>query len=304
MTIATGSRSQVGFIAETTYGVTPATPNLVSLPYTSWSVNLVKDEYEDNTIRPDRMERYSVSGNRHVSGDIDINYQPLNYDAFLEGLLYSTWSVNVLKVGTTPKSFTMEEAALDISQYRVYTGVMIDKMTLNVPNNGLITGKFSVIGKDQSALTSATIDTDGVVAAPTVSAPMTHTGTSGFFKLGGTNVGYITALTVNVDNGLSTNFTLGTATARSLSAGFIKVSGTATVFFEDAVAYNLFISGTQSSLDFKMDNGTNTHQITLPNVKFTGATKTITGQGPVTMSFTFKALYDNTTGSNIEITRT
>lgn len=304
MTTATGSRSQVAYIQETTFGTTPATPQLTALPFISWNVNLTKDEYDDNSIRSDRMERYSVSGNRHLAGEFDINYQPLNYDTFLEGLLYNTWSGNTLKVGTTSKSFTMEEAALDISQYRVYTGVMVDKFNINIPNNGLITAKFNVIGKDQSALSGATIDTDGSVAPATVSSPMTHTGTNGFFKIGGSSVGYITALSLTVDNGMSSNYALGVATAHSLTPGFIKVTGTATVFFEDAVAYNLFINGTQSSIDFKLDNGTNTHEFSLPNVKFVGATKTITGQGPISMSFTYKALYDATSGSNIVITRT
>ncbi len=304
MTIATGARSQVAYIAETTFGTTPATPALVRLPFLTWNVNLAKDEYDDMSIQSDRMERYSVTGNRHVSGDIDVNYAPLYYDALLESVMFGAFSTNVLKVGQTPKSFTVEEAALDIVQYRVYTGVMVDKFSLNVPNNGIITAKFSVVGKDQSALTGITIDSDTTIPTLTTSTPMTHTGAAGFFKVGGSAVGYLTSLNLNIDNGLGQNFSLGSSTARGFTPGFAKVTGTAQVFFEDATAYNLFVNGTASSLDFKMDNGTNTHEFNLPVVKFVGATKTISGQGPVTMTFNFKALYDATSTSNLVITRT
>lgn len=304
MTISTGARSQVSYIAETIFGTTPATPQLVRLPFTTWNVNLVKDEYDDMSIQSDRMERYSVSGNRHVSGDIDVNYQALNYDALLGSLMFNTWATNVLKVGQTQSSFTMEEAALDIAQYRVYTGMVVDKFSLNVPNNGVITAKFTLVGKDQSALTGATIDSDTIIGAATVSQPMTHTGSSGFFKVAGSTVGYITSLTLSVDNGLTQNFGLGTPTARAFTPGFAKVSGTAQVFFEDATFYNLFVNGTASTLDFKLDNGTNTHEYSIPNAKFVGATKTINGQGPITMTVNFKGLYDPTAQSNLVITRT
>jgi hypothetical protein len=303
MAIATGARSQLGYMAETIWGTTPATPALVRLPFTSWSVNLTKETYEDTGIQSDRMQRYAVTGNRHVAGDMDVNYDPANYDSVLESLMYSTWATNVLKVGQVMKSFTMEEASLDITQFRVYTGMIVDKFTVTIPNNGLITGKFSLLGKDQGALTGTTIDTDTIVTAATATPPMTHTGAAGFFKIGGTAVGYITSLTLNVDNGTAQNFGLGVATIRAFTPTFVKVTGSAEVFFEDAVAYNLFVSGASSSIDFKLDNGTKQHQFLIPVVKFIEASKTISGQGPIVMSFNFMGLYDSSTNSNLVITR-
>lgn len=304
MTIATGSRSVVGYITETAFGVTPATPDLARLPFMTWNVNLVKDEFDDMSIQSDRIERYSVSGNRHVSGDMDVNYQPLNYDSFLESVCFSSFSTNVLKIGQVAKTFTFEEGSVDILQYRIFTGMIVDKFSLTVPVSGLVTGKFSLVGKDQSALTGVSIDTAPTVVA-TPSVPMTHTGAGGFFKIGGSVVGYITALSLQVDNGVGQNFALGGGgTVRAFTPGFAKVTGTATVFFEDSVAYNLFVAGTASSLDFKLDNGTNTHEFNMPNVKFVSATKSVTGQGQISMTFAFKSLFDATSGSNLIITRT
>ena len=302
MTIATGSRSQVAFITETAFGTTPAIPQLVRIPFSQWNVNLTRDEYDDMSIQADRMQRFSVSGNRHVIGDMDVNYQPLNYDTLLESVCFSSFTANVLKIGQTLKSMTFEEGQLDIVQFRTFTGVIVDKFSLTVPNAGVITAKFSLVGKDQSTLGVATIST-APATAPVVEPAMTHTGTSGFFKLGGAVVGYITSMALTIDNGVGQNFGLGVGTVRAFSPGFAKITGTATVFFEDSIAYNLFVSGTASSLDFKLDNGVNQHEFNLPNVKFVSATKAVTGQGPITMSFAFKSLYDVTSASNIIVTR-
>lgn len=301
MTIATGARSKVGFVVESTFGTTPATPQLTELPFTSFSVNLTRDEYDDNSIRADRMERYSLSGNKSVAGSIDVNFAHGIYDTLLESVFQSAFSTKVLKVGTTRKSFTLEEGALDVAQYRAYTGTIIDKFEMTIPASGIVTAKFDVIAKDQSALASTSIDTDGYTAAAS-KMPFTDNGVSGFMKEGGTAVGYITSLAYTVDNGHAKNFTVGTNVIRDFTTGNAKVTGTVTVFFEDAVMYNKFVNGTATSIDVKLDDGTNTVQITFPNVKYTGATKTINGSGPVTMTMPFKALWDSTTQTNIMIT--
>jgi len=303
MTIATGARSRVGYIAETVYGTTPATPQLVQLPFQSWNVNLTRDEYEDNSIVSDRMQRYSITGDRHVAGDIDVNYSPLNFDVLLESVLWSSFATNVLKIGQTMKSFTMEEQALDIVQHRVFTGITVDKLQLTIPASGIVTAKFSVIGKDQSALAVTTIDTDSTYTASAAALPFTDNGVSGYFKIGGSAVAYVSSFAMTLDNNLSTNFTLGSATLHGLTPNFFTVTGSMNVLFEDAVAYNLFLNQTPSTIDIKLDNGTNTHQFYLPNVKITAATKTISGNGPQTMACTFKGLYDGTSVSNIVITR-
>ena len=302
MTIATGARSKVGFITEVTYGTTPATPNLVELPFTSFSVNLTRDEHDDNSIRSDRMERFSVSGNKTVAGQIDVNFAHGLYDTLLESLMQSAFTANVLKVGTTRKSLTVEEGALDIAQYRAYTGLIVDKAEFDIPAAGFVTAKFDVIAKDQGALAATSIDTDGYTAAA-AKVPFTDNGVSGFVKEGGSAVGYITGLKFMIDNGHAKNYTLGSNVIRDLTTNNAKVTGTVTVTFEDAVMYNKFVNGTATSIDVKLDDGTNTYEFFLPNVKYTGATKTISGNGPVTLSMPFKALFDTTTGSNIVVTR-
>jgi len=304
MTISTGTRAKVGYISEVTYGTTPATPDLTEVPFTSFAVNLTRNDYEDTSIRSDRMERYSITGNRSVGGQLSVNFSHSVYDFLLESLMQNAFATNVLKTGTTRKSFTMEEGQADVAQYRVYTGVIVDKLDLTVPAAGIVTAKFDLLAKDQSALTGATIDTNSAYTAAATKTPFANTGTSGFIKEGGSTVGYVTSIQLNIDNGHAANFALGATTIRDFTTALCKVTGTVQVFFEDSTMYNKFANGTASSLDFKLDDGTNTVEFNIPNVKYTGATKTINGSGPVVLSLPFRGLYDNTTGSNIVITRT
>ena len=297
-TFAEVSRSQVAYIAETTYGTTPATPTTVLIPIVNFNINSSIDKYSDTSIRLDRQHRYSVTGNTHVTGDMDVNLMNHNYDPFLASLLTGAWATNVLKVGTTQTSFTIEQGSLDIGQYLVYKGVLFDKLTLTVNTTGLVTAKFSVIG-NAIALSATTL-----CASPTAVTerqPFVHL--SGTFKEGGSVTALISAFTLNIDNKSVPNFTLGTGTAQNVSSGMMDVTGTVTVMFQDAVIANKFLNGTATSLDFTLTDGTNTMEINMPVVTYAGLTRSVSGTGPIMLNIPFTALYDGTSSSVITFTR-
>jgi hypothetical protein len=298
MSIATGARSQVTYIPEVTWGVTPGTPQMVGLPYTSFGVNLTKTVYEDASIQADRMLRYSVHGNKAVAGPLAVNYAATDFDPLLESLFNSTWTSNVLKTGSTVKSFSFEQGSLDINQYSVYTGVQVNSLTLDVPVNGLCKATFNLVGK---GMTISGTTLDSTITAATASQPFFHAG--GTFKEGGTTVAIITAINLTIDNGTTTNYALGSSDAHGLTLGMSKVSGTVTAYFEDSTIVSKFIAGTTTSLEFTLTDGTKSHTYKMSGVKYNGATKTIGSQGPILISLPFTAVYNGTDVSNVMITR-
>ena len=303
MTQATGARSKIGYIVESTFGTTPATPNLAELPVLEFGLQLTRDEYADNAIRSDRMERTSLSGNKTVAGTINVNFAHSLYDVLLESLMQSTFTTNVLKTGVTRKSISFERGHQDIAQYAVYSGVIVDKFQITVPAAGLVTAQFDLIGKDQTAWTSTSIDTDGYTAAA-VKPPFTDNGTNGWIKEGGSAIGVVTNIQITVDNKHDKNFTVGTAVVRDFTTHNAEVTFTATIVVEDMTLFGKFLAGTATSIDIKLDDGTNTVQVQIPNVKLTGYTSSINGMGVVTAQITGKGLFDATSGSNIVFTRT
>lgn len=298
MAIANGSRNQIAYVTELTWGTTPGTPAMIGVPYTSFNVNLTKETFEDTSVQADRMQRYNIHGNRTIGGDIDVNLSHGNFDAFLESALQNSFATNVLKVGSTRKSFTIEQGSLDIGQYTAYTGMVVDKVALSVPVSGLVTAKFSMIGKD--ATISGT-PLDATITAPAAKQPYIHAG--GTFNEGGSPIAFLTAVELNIDNGHAVNNALGSTTARDFSPGFATITGTASAYFEDVSLINKFINATDSSLSFTLTDGTNTLTFNLPKIKYTGANRPFSGQGSVVVELPFTALWESGAASNIVITR-
>lgn len=298
-TIAQGSVSQVGFVPESTWGVTPTTPQLQAVPYTQFNINLTKSIYEDASVQADRMSRYSIHGNRQVGGTISVNLSPTNFDSFLESLMNSTFTADVLKTGVTRKSLTIEQGSTDIGQYSVYSGLVVDKMALNVPVDGVVTAQFTFIGKQ---MTVSGTPLDPTLTPAEVRQPFVHEG--GIFAINGETAGCtLTGIQLSVDNGYTANFSLGNTLACDLSFGMAKVSGSITVYFKDATLLNAFVNGVESSLEFTLTDGTDTHTYFLPRIKYNGASKQIGGTGSIVLTVPFVALYDVTTNTNLRITR-
>ena len=312
MTIAVGARSSIGAVVETTWGVTPTTPALLELPFTQFNVNNTHDKYMDQSIRGDRMYRPSVTGNTHIGGDLDVAYSPLNYDNLLQSLFNGAWATNVLKTplagAYARTSFTIEHSQADIAQFFQYQGMVVDKLQLKLATTGLVTAKFTFVGKDSPTVTVVSVDTtagtgtNGFYTAAATTLPFVHNG--GTFKEGGSAFASFMSLDLTIENKTTSNFALGANTPRDLSSNFFEVTGTAQVYVEDAVMYNKFIGSTATSLDFTLNNGTNTQEFYIPNVRYHGATKAVTGNGPVTLSLPFVGFYDNTSTANCVITRT
>ena len=168
MAFAQGSRSSLAYIAESTFGTTPATPTLANLPINSHSLDLTKDRVEGNEIQADRMPRVDRHGNRQAGGSIEVDLRKGDFDSLFESAFLNTFSTNVLKVGTTPKFFSMEDRAVDISQYRLFKGLAVSTMSVSIAPNQMVTGTFEMVGKDMTqSATSATATAITAVTAVT-----------------------------------------------------------------------------------------------------------------------------------------
>ena len=149
MAFAQGSRSSLSYIAESTFGTTPA-GNFQNLPFTSHSLNMTKDRVEGTDIQADRMSRVDRHGNRQVSGDITGDLREGDFDELLESAMLSSWSSDVLKVGTVPKYFSIEDYAADIDQARLFTGCSVNSLAVSLAPNQMVTGTFGIVGKNMT----------------------------------------------------------------------------------------------------------------------------------------------------------
>ena len=299
MAFAQGSRSSLSYIVESTFGTTPA-GNFQNLPFTTHSLNMTKERVSGTDINADRMSRVDRHGNRQVAGDIVADLRDTDFDDLLESAMLNTWATNVLKVGTVPKYFSIEDYAADIDQARLFTGCSVNTLSVSLAPNAMVTGTVSIVGKDMTI--SATEKTQD---AATGAAPFDAY--SGDLEIGGSVAAIVTSMDFTLTNGFAPTFVVGDDSAPSLEVGDAVVEGTISAYFEDAALLNRFIDETETSLKVTVgDNEStpNTLEFFFPRCKINSADVGVDGPTSRVISLSFVALRDETEATNLRITRT
>jgi hypothetical protein len=301
MAFAQGSRSSLSYIVEATFGTTPA-GDFTNLPFSTHSLNLTKDRVAGNDIQADRMPRVDRHGNRQVAGDIVVDLRDADYDAFLEAAMLNTWSTNVLKVGTTPKFFSIEDYAADVDQARLFTGMSVSTMGVSLAPNQMVTTTFGMVGKDMTIGAVQKTQTAASGAAP-------FDAYSGDIAIGNvassSAVAIVTGLDFTLNNSYAPTFVIGDDSAPSLEYGRAEIEGTLTAYFEDATLINRFLNETESELEVSVNDptGANAYTFLFPRIKINSADVGVDGPTSRVISMSFVALYDATEGTNLKITR-
>lgn len=308
MAIATGARHNLSYKVEAQYGTAPAGP-YQELRHTGTTLGLSKDAIESEELRQDRQIAHYRHGTKSVGGDVNFELSYSSFDDLMEGVLCGTWAtgvdetgsaaagVDTLEPGTTARSFTFERHHADIDQAIKMTGCQLSSMSLSVAPNSMVTGSFSVLGKD---LTISATET----ATSAANSNEPFDGFTGSITEGGSAIAVVTALELSVDNGLEATYVIGDDTTLQSPLGKSTVTGSITAYFEDATLINKFVNETSSSLEFVLqDLDGNTYTFGLPNVKYNSGNPEVGGPGQVTVSLDFVALYDAATGSQLYIKR-
>ena len=305
MPFSQGSRAGLSYVAETVFGTTPASPSLIQLPYTTQSLNLSKERVTGTDIQPDRMNRVDRQGNRTAAGDIVADLRKADYDPLLESAFFNTFSTNVLKVGTTPKFFSIEDAATDISQFRLFTGMSVSSLAVSIRPNQMVTGTFSMVGKDMS-ISGTSLDAEKT--APSGNAPFDAY--SGALSIGNagdtlTAAAIVTGIDFTINNALAPTFVVGSSTTPQLEYGMATVEGTITAYFEDAALINRFLNEVETGLQVVVNDPTGASAYTwlFPRVKVNGADVPVDNPTSRIISLPFVALYDATEATNLKLTR-
>ena len=303
MAFAQGSRSSLSFITESTFGTTPA-GNFTNLPFSTQSLNLSKDRLAGTDIQADRMARVDRHGNRQTAGDIVADLRDADYDLLLEAAMLSAFDggAHTLKVGVSPKFFSIEDYAADIDQARLFTGMTVSTMAISLAPNQMVTTTFGMVGKDMTV--SGTQKTQD---AATAAAPFdSYSGDIGIGNVGSpSTVAIVTSLDFTLTNSYAPTFVIGDDSAPSLEFGRAEVEGTMTVYFEDAALITRFLNETETAIQVSVDDptGANAYTFDFPRVKINSADVGVDGRTSRMISLSFVALYDATMGTNLMITR-
>lgn len=312
--MANGSRHGLFAVKETAYGVTPVDPVFDTVRITGTTLGLTKEGLQSDEIRSDRQIADYRLGNNQVGGDINFELSYGSFDKFLQAVLLSgDWETGVpivgaaqIKTGVTRSSFTLVRHFADLAAaskpFYIYSGVEINTMSLSISPSAMVTGTFSVVGKSQTAATDLTSLGTPTFDAPTTTSPMdAFTGT---LLEGSEEIAVITEITLTLENGIEPRFVVGSKDTIKPSVARANLTGQITAYFEDSRLVDKFLNETDSSIQFTLpDTDGNELTFVIPRIKYTGGQPDVDGEGPITLSMPFQALYDAVSENNFFIHR-
>ena len=290
---------QLAYIAESTFGTTPVTPQTQLTDFVDFSFDLNADEVQSRTLASHGQLDNVRRGNTSAQGNFVFELNPTNADVWLEAGLMGTWATNVLKVAKTFRSFTMEEGYTDLAQYRTMTGTVVNSigMTLAAGEYAQIT--CGLVAKAVSQWSGTSIDPTPTAVA--TGARFFHDG--GVFKIGGATVGTMDTLSWTWENGFSPSFAFGSSAVASFTPAPIRMlKGKVGGQFDSVTEMNKFITNTDSSVQYTLVAGADSLDVKVSSLTYTNVQYSQDGGG-ITWEADFTAKYNATDASTLVITR-
>jgi hypothetical protein len=303
---ATSAGYRVGYVAEVTPGTTPAAA-LKLLRMTSGGGKVSAQTVESDEIHlvevPDVI-RVGADGAGSMS--FELSYGAL--DDFLQGIFAATWATNVLKVGTTKSTFTIEDQYTDIPRFIPFKGCLIDSLSISVQQGSKITGKVGYTAGTIPTVSSATTaGTGGPTAAPT-NTIMSPVGSVQLIQEGGAldlKALGVTAFSLDITRAGIKQPQLGTLSLSSLDAGRFTLKGSVSMYVSAATLLDKYLADTQTSLALTLGGSAALkYAFLMSKVRFTdGGIQELSKDSAAIQTFGFQATYD-VTNTTCQITRT
>ena len=192
--------------------------------------------------------------------------------------------------GTTVSSISIERNYAEIAtEFAAYTGQLINQISLNGTANGIMTGSFGFLGKQETSF-AATIGTGAPVASYSTVTPVMN----GIDNMEACFEGNISAalfsFTFQLQNNLRERLQMGTLGPISIATGQIGISGNIVVYFTSKTLADKFLNFTGSSLAFKFkDSSGNRCVWDIPQLKYSSGPRPAAGINQdvfLTMGFT------------------
>lgn len=203
--------------------------------------------------------------------------------------------------GSTAKSFLVEKNFPGVdaaSDFMAYNGVRVGGMGINLAAQQNITGSFSFSGKS-SQVSGSSVYTS--TSAPASSNPFSATVNAGNVVVDGTVVdatsgGAVRSVGFTLNNNLRQTFQVGSSETSGVSPGFLDISGTLEVYYEQKALYDLLTAEAPVSLMFSALDQTGDKAVGwyFPRVFLSGGAANVnSGNDDVILSLNWTAVHDD-----------
>lgn len=275
--MSSGARVVTHFIKEVTPGVTPVAPEagdwktarLTGNTLTPTPSTQVSDE-----ITEQRISQGSSLTGINPAGNLVAEVSFGTFDDFLEALFYGDWATDVLTIGSSRHTFSVQKGYVDVNTYHLFKGVHIATGAIEIPEEGKVTLTLGCRALDYvDANTSFVTDP----AAPTTT-PFMSSLSVGDIKLNGVSMAgqaCVSALTMNIDNTVQTQRCLGSGKKGpgAVIATEAAITGSITLAWS-AKAWEIWktqMTRTPSAVTFPLkDSLGNEYNFSFPALEFDG----------------------------------
>ncbi len=300
---ASGANTALYYIEEVTAGITPDTPEWKTLRFTGGIPTLSRDAIVSAELDGSRDTKDVRSGNKTVGGDISVELSYGSFDDLLEGALQSEFTNDVLKVGSTVKSFSLMVHYGDmpdgLDHYDIITGVEVAGFSLDVSVNSIAGLTLSTNGRDYQA--DVALPDGSTFAAPTTTSPMT--GIDGALLIDSSVLGFVTSVSPANDNSAEPSFALGSTSTAFISYGRANNTFTMEAAFSNYDMFSKFTDEVEFDASLTMSYGGDSYIFNWPRCRVTSGAPTVEGEGTIIQSMDVQALRDPTAESSLIITR-
>lgn len=204
-----GNRVILAYAPQLDVATVPAT-GWKTLPRTGDSLNHGVDLTKSETINDSRIETAGMVTSAKAEGSVDVEMIKSTYDDLIAGAAFNTWDNDVLTFGGNKQAmFALAKDYSDITQYHYWAGMLVNKMSLKIPESGFITMTFDFMGSGYENTTALSYAINPV-SSPT--APKASTISVDSITIDGENlkgVACITDFSFEVDNSLERQNCIG-----------------------------------------------------------------------------------------------
>ncbi len=304
MPFGSTSNSRIAYIAESTFGTTPATPVFKELRRTTGGPELRKGTVISGQVSSSRDVRAEPQISQDIQGNIGLEFSHATLDDFLEAVMGGTWTTNVLKTGATARSFTIEETIIvgATSNYHRYLGCAINTLEIGLQSRSIMTGSVGIMGQKLGTLATAII-AGATYTAGNTEPIFTADKAASLTILGATPL--VKNLSFSINNNLRMRPAVGTLYSDEFGQGQIEITGKFDAYFADNALLTSILAHGAGALSFTIGVDTNKkYTFSFPNVQLNNGSVTLGGRDDdVMVSVDFRALYDSGTSTTGSITR-
>lgn len=299
--------TDIGYVEETTFGTTP-TAALQILRRTGGALNPTSREIRSQEIRSDLREGPPVRSSQAGTGRVNVEWSYGTLDDLLEGVFMSSWSGDVLKDGTTKKSYTFEEQFTDPdispNQYLIYKGCRMQSISLSLALDSIVNGSFGIMAATPS-IAQASVGTGNT--APTTTQPYNCIEMVSVLREESASISKVIGVELRIERNLRQKRQIGSVNPFDIGVGRLMISGSITQYFEDDTLMDAWFAFDERSLEIQLtDTPGNDLLFHIPRLNYVGD-PSIDNPGPDgdrMVRCNFRAFADADDDNVMSITRT